>query len=35
MDGTIADSMPLHYMAWQQALAEYGCLEFPEPLFYS
>ncbi|MGB7137355.1 MAG: HAD-IA family hydrolase [Acidobacteriaceae bacterium] len=35
MDGTIADSMPLHYMAWQQALAEYGCPEFPEPLFYS
>ena len=35
MDGTIADSMPLHYMAWQKALAEYGCPEFPEPLFYS
>jgi HAD superfamily hydrolase (TIGR01509 family) len=35
MDGTIADSMPLHYIAWKQALAEYGCTDFPEPLFYS
>ncbi len=35
MDGTIADSMPLHYIAWKQALAEYGCPLFPEPLFYS
>ena len=35
MDGTIADSMPLHYLAWKQALAEYGCPLFPEPLFYS
>jgi len=35
MDGTIADSMPLHYLAWKQALAEYGCPDFPEPLFYS
>src|SRR5579872_2763985 len=34
-DGTIADSMPLHYLAWKQALAEYGCADFPEPLFYS
>lgn len=32
-DGTIADSMPLHYLAWHQALAEQGC-EFPEKLFY-
>ena len=23
-DGTIADSMPLHYKAWKKALAEYG-----------
>ena len=23
-DGTIADSMPLHYNAWNKALAEYG-----------
>jgi beta-phosphoglucomutase family hydrolase len=35
MDGTIADSMPLHYLAWKQALAEYGCSDFPEDLFYS
>jgi HAD superfamily hydrolase (TIGR01509 family) len=35
MDGTIADSMPLHYIAWKTALAEYGCPLFPEPLFYS
>lgn len=34
-DGTIADSMPLHYVAWKQALAEYGCGDFPEDLFYS
>jgi HAD superfamily hydrolase (TIGR01509 family) len=35
MDGTVADSMPLHYIAWKQALAEYGCPLFSEPLFYS
>jgi len=34
-DGTIVDSMPLHYVAWKQALAEYGCTDFSEPLFYS
>ena len=33
-DGTIADSMPLHYLAWKQALSEQGC-EFPENLFYT
>lgn len=33
-DGTIADSMPLHYVAWKKALAEWGC-EFPEDLFYA
>jgi beta-phosphoglucomutase-like phosphatase (HAD superfamily) len=33
-DGTIADSMPLHYLAWQGALAEWNC-EFPEELFYA
>lgn len=32
-DGTIADSMPLHYLAWKQALSEQGC-DFPEDLFY-
>ena len=33
-DGTLADSMPLHYAAWQRALAEYGCVDFSEELFY-
>jgi HAD superfamily hydrolase (TIGR01509 family) len=33
-DGTIANSMPLHYVAWKKALGEVGC-EFPEDLFYS
>jgi len=33
-DGTIADSMPLHYLAWRQALAEQGC-DFPEDVFYA
>lgn len=33
-DGTIVDSMPLHYRAWKKALAEWNC-EFPEDLFYS
>ena len=33
-DGTIADSMPLHYVAWRQALSEWSC-EFPEDLFYA
>jgi HAD superfamily hydrolase (TIGR01509 family) len=33
-DGTIADSMPLHYLAWSKALAEHGC-EFSEELFYA
>ena len=33
-DGTIVDSMPLHYRAWKAALAEWNC-EFPEALFYS
>ena len=33
-DGTIADSMPLHYIAWKKALGEYGCT-FDEQLFYS
>jgi len=32
-DGTIADSMPLRYLAWRYALAEWNC-EFPEKLFY-
>jgi len=33
-DGTIVDSMPLHYLAWKSALAEWNC-EFPEDLFYA
>jgi HAD superfamily hydrolase (TIGR01509 family) len=33
-DGTIADSMPLHYIAWKMALGEWGCV-FDEKLFYS
>ncbi|HXC43826.1 MAG TPA: HAD-IA family hydrolase [Candidatus Dormibacteraeota bacterium] len=33
-DGTVADSMPLHYRAWKQALAEWSC-EFNEKLFYA
>ncbi len=33
-DGTIADSMPLHYVAWKQALGEWNCA-FEEELFYA
>ena len=33
-DGTVADSMPLHYIAWKRALGEWGC-DFDEDLFYS
>jgi len=33
-DGTIADSMPLHYVAWRNVLAEWGC-EFDEEIFYA
>jgi HAD superfamily hydrolase (TIGR01509 family) len=33
-DGTLADSMPLHYRAWKIALGEWNC-EFDEKLFYS
>lgn len=32
-DGTLADSMPLHYLAWQEALKPWNCA-FPEKLFY-
>jgi beta-phosphoglucomutase family hydrolase len=32
-DGTIADTMPLHYRAWVAALCEHGH-DFPEALFY-
>ena len=33
-DGTIVDSMPLHYIAWKKALGEWNC-QFEEELFYS
>src|ERR1700704_720407 len=33
-DGTIVDSMPLHYVAWQKALAEWNCT-LSEQLFYA
>ncbi|HEY1577635.1 MAG TPA: HAD family phosphatase [Terracidiphilus sp.] len=33
-DGTIVDSMPLHYEAWKKALADYGCT-YEEDLFYA
>lgn len=33
-DGTIADSMPLHYVAWRNVLAQWGC-EFDEEIFYA
>jgi beta-phosphoglucomutase-like phosphatase (HAD superfamily) len=33
-DGTIVDSMPLHYIAWKTALDEWHC-PFPEELFYA
>ena len=32
-DGTIADTMPLHYEAWLMAFGEHGH-DFPEALFY-
>jgi HAD superfamily hydrolase (TIGR01509 family) len=33
-DGTIADSMPLHYAAWNRALGEWSCA-FDEDSFYN
>jgi len=33
-DGTIADSKPLHYLAWNKALSSWDC-DFPEELFYA
>ena len=32
-DGTLVDSMPLHYVAWKQALTEWNCT-FDEQVFY-
>ena len=34
LDGTVADSMPLHYRSWQAAVAEHGGT-FPDELFYA
>lgn len=33
-DGTIADSMPLHLIAWKQSLAHWNC-PFDDELFYA
>ena len=33
-DGTITDSMPLHFLAWKRALGEWNC-PFPEEQFYA
>ncbi len=34
LDGTVADTMPLHLVSWQKAVAEQGG-QFPEDLFYA
>lgn len=34
LDGTVADSMPLHWISWRQAVAEHGG-HFPLELFYA
>ncbi len=34
LDGTLADSMPVHYRAWRSVLDPQG-IEFPEAIFYS
>ncbi len=34
LDGTVADSMPLHLRSWTQAVTEHGGT-FPEELFYA
>ena len=33
-DGTLADTMPLHFIAWQEVLTGHG-IRFNEELFYS
>ena len=33
-DGTLADTMPLHFVAWQEVLTGHG-IQFDEDLFYS
>ena len=32
-DGTVVDSMPLHLIAWQRALGEWGCTFTPEQFY--
>lgn len=34
LDGTLADTMPSHFVAWTKVAARHG-LTFPEPRFYS
>ncbi len=34
LDGTLADTMPVHFVAWQEVLAPLG-LSFPEDRFYA
>ena len=33
-DGTLTDSMPLHFIAWNQTMQKFG-IEFPEDRFYA
>lgn len=33
-DGTLTDSMPLHFLAWSETMNRYG-LDFPEDRFYA
>ncbi len=32
-DGTLTDSMPVHFLAWKETMGRYG-IEFPETRFY-
>lgn len=34
MDGTLADTMPTHFLAWTRSMAEQG-IDFPEDRFYA
>jgi haloacid dehalogenase superfamily, subfamily IA, variant 3 with third motif having DD or ED/haloacid dehalogenase superfamily, subfamily IA, variant 1 with third motif having Dx(3-4)D or Dx(3-4)E/beta-phosphoglucomutase family hydrolase len=34
MDGTLADTMPTHFVAWTRSMAEHG-IDFPEDRFYA
>ena len=33
-DGTLTDSMPLHFLAWHETMQRYG-IDFPEDRFYA